>query len=114
MINHFITYLSLGIELVSVAIIGYGTIIAIFHFLKNILTKNGFSIRKIRADFGGYLLLGLELLIGADIINTIVEPSYEELIILAGVVVLRTILSVFLNKEIRELEEHEVQVRMEE
>ena len=104
MMHHLISYLSQGIELVSVGIIVYGTIIAIFHFLKNIVTKQGFGIRKIRADFGGYLLLGLELLIGADIINTIIEPSYEELIILAGVVVLRTILSVFLNKEIRELE----------
>ena len=102
--RNIIMYLSQGIELVSIGIIVYGTVLAVYQFVKNVIQKNASGIRQIRADFGGYLLLGLELLIGADIINTIVEPSYEELIILAGVVVLRTILSVFLNKEIRELE----------
>lgn len=100
-----IEYISHGIALVSIGIILYGTILAVYQFVKNVILRNPAGIRQIRADFGGYLLLGLELLIGADIINTIVEPSYEELIILAGVVILRTILSVFLNKEIRELEQ---------
>lgn len=61
------------------------------------------GIRKIRAHFGSYLLLGLELLIAADILKTVVEPSYQELITLAGIVVLRTILAVFLNRELKEL-----------
>ena len=63
----------------------------------------------LRADLGTYLLLGLELLIAADILKTIVEPGLHELGILAGIVVLRTVLSFFLNKEILEIdhERHE-------
>ena len=47
--------------------------------------------------------------IAADILKTIVEPGLHELGILAGVVLLRTILSFFLNKEIIEIdrERHE-------
>lgn len=99
-----IEYISQGIAFISIAIIVYGTLLAIIQFIKHLINNDFSAIRQIRADFGGYLLLGLELLIGADIIKTIVEPTYQELIILAGIVILRTILSVFLNKEIKDLE----------
>lgn len=62
------------------------------------------NVRRLRAIFGTYLLLGLEFLIASDILKTVLEPTLNELAILGGVVVLRTILSVFLNKEIKELE----------
>ena len=39
-----------------------------------------------------------------SILKTVLEPTLNELAILGGIVVLRTVLSVFLNKEIKELE----------
>lgn len=99
-----IEYISQGIALISIAIIVYGTVLAVISFLRNVIKSNPVGMRKLRADFGGYLLLGLELLIAADIIKTIMEPTYQELIILAGIVILRTILSVFLNREIKDIE----------
>jgi uncharacterized membrane protein len=39
--------------------------------------------------------------------KTVLEPTLNELALLGGIVVLRTILSVFLNKEIKELESEE-------
>ena len=54
-----------------------------------------------------HLLLGLEFLIASDILKTVVDPTLDELAILGGVVVVRTVLSVFLNKEIKELAENE-------
>ena len=62
------------------------------------------ATRELRADLGTYLLLGLEFLIASDILKTVLEPSLNELAILGGVVILRTILSIFLNKEIKELQ----------
>lgn len=94
-----------GISIFSIAVIIYGTLVAFVAIVRNEFSKDKYKgIRTIRAEFGSYLLLGLELLIGADIIRTIVEPSYEELIVLAGIVVVRTVMSVFLNREIKELE----------
>ena len=49
----------------------------------------------------------LEFLIASDILKTVLEPTLNELALLGGIVVLRTILSVFLNKEIKELESEE-------
>ncbi len=65
------------------------------------------NIRQLRADFGSYLLLELEFLIASDILRTVVDPTLDELANLGGVVVVRTVLSVFLNKEIKELAENE-------
>ena len=105
--TQIVGYISVGISVASLAVIIYGTIIALIAFVKNEFSSDkSTGIRQIRANFGGYLMLCLELLIGADILKTVVEPSYDELLVLGGIVVLRTVLSVFLNREIKELEEH--------
>jgi uncharacterized membrane protein len=55
-----------------------------------------------RQVLGSYLLLGLEFLIAADIVETILKPTLEDLGLLAAVVVIRTVLSYFLTKEMKE------------
>lgn len=60
-----------------------------------------------RATFGTYLLLGLEFLIVSDILKTVLEPGLNELTILGGIVMLHTILSIFLNRKIREIQTEE-------
>ncbi len=54
---------------------------------------------------GFHLILGLEFLIAADVLNTILRPTLEELAILAGIVAIRTLLSFFLGWEIRQSQE---------
>ena len=93
----------------SLLIVTYGALIGVISFFRNELKRltGNYSItniRKLRAVFGTYLLLGLEFLIASDILKTVLEPTLNELAILGGIVVLRTVLSVFLNKEIKELD----------
>jgi len=45
-------------------------------------------------------LFALEFLIAADIIATVIHPKFEEIAILASIVVIRTMISYFLEKEI--------------
>lgn len=97
------------ISIISIIVVAYGTIVAACAFIKAEFFRfrgkfNIQRLRLLRADLGTYLLLGLELLIAADILKTVIEPSIHELGILAGVVLLRTILSFFLNKEIIEID----------
>ncbi|MNY65910.1 hypothetical protein D3C86_2032600 [compost metagenome] len=63
------------------------------------------KIVQIKLEVGRYLLLGLEFLIASDIIDTILNPSFQDLGILAGTVVIRTGLSFFLNKEIEDVKQ---------
>ncbi|NHA04683.1 DUF1622 domain-containing protein [Mucilaginibacter sp. HC2] len=89
----------------SIAIICYGAALGLLKFIRNELKRfqNSFSLAKtvqIKIEVGYYLLLGLEFLIASDIIDTILNPSFNDLGILAGTVFIRTSLSFFLNKEI--------------
>lgn len=109
MLIQFLNLLAIIISVISLLIVTYGALIALISFFINELRRfNGTytptNIRKLRATFGTYLLLGLEFLIASDILKTVLEPTMNELIILGGIVVVRTILSIFLNKEIKELE----------
>ena len=109
MLHSFLNTLATIISVISLLIVTYGAFIGFVSFLINEVkrftgTYTTTNIRKLRATFGTYLLLGLEFLIASDILKTVLEPTLNELAILGGIVVLRTILSVFLNKEIKELE----------
>jgi len=54
-----------------------------------------------RSDIGRGILLGLELLVGADIISTITAPlTFESVGLLAAIVLIRTFLSFSLETEI--------------
>ena len=97
------------ISVVSVLIVVYGALAAVAALIKTELFRlkskyNVQRLRVIRADLGIYLLLALEVLIAADIIKSIIEPDLIDLGILAGIVTIRTVLSVFLNKEIQEID----------
>lgn len=109
MLSSFLNTLATIISVTSLLIVTYGALIGIISFLINEIRRftgnySTINIRKLRATFGTYLLLGLEFLIASDILKTVLEPTLNELAILGGIVILRTILSVFLNKEIKELE----------
>ena len=111
MLLTFLNILATIIGVISLLIVTYGVFVGFIAFLRNEFKRiNGTytinNVRQLRADFGSYLLLGLEFLIASDILKTVVDPTLDELA-LGGVVIVRTVLSVFLNKEIKELAEEE-------
>jgi uncharacterized membrane protein len=57
--------------------------------------------QALRATFGGVLLLGLEILVAADLIRTVaVAPTLENVAVLGLIVLIRTFLSLSLEVEI--------------
>lgn len=106
--EEFFYIIAQAVEAVSFAVMLYGALLAILSFVRNevgrVTGKFTFkTLSKIRIDFGNYILLGLQFLIAADIIETILKPEVEELIELGGIVVIRILLSFFLNREIEDL-----------
>ncbi len=101
-----INYLSLAIGIIGVIIIVWGSFVSAIQlgsieFKK--LSRSNMHIERsqIRHNLSVYLLIGLEYLIGADIIRTIIRPTVQELIILGAMVAIRTIISYFLTKEMK-------------
>ncbi len=66
---------------------------------------NSIPMGKIRIKLWHYLVLALEFLVAKDILESIVDPNMNWLLMLWLIVVIRTVLSYFLNKEIAEVKE---------
>ena len=92
------------VEIVGTAIIVVGSFGALAVFLFRMATGAGSRetlVAAFRSNLGQSILLGLEFLVAADIINTVaVEPTVQSLIVLAGIVLIRTFLSFSLEVEI--------------
>ena len=91
------------IEIAGVAVIVIGGLIATAVMLRDGLgpPRWGKALQRYRANLGRAILLGLELLIAADIIDTIALPlTVESVSLLAGIVLIRTFLSWSLEVEI--------------
>lgn len=91
------------IEVGGIAIIVLGTlgatITVLWQILKGHSGEDAFSLY--RSNLGRAILLGLEFLVAADIISTVaIEPSLQSLLILGGIVLIRTFLSFSLEVEI--------------
>lgn len=100
-------HIATGIAIIGVAIITWGVIkgfvallLAEFHILRKSSKKAEEAEERVRLGIGFHLILGLEFLVAADIILTIVEPTLEELAILGGIVAIRIALAYFLGREI--------------
>jgi uncharacterized membrane protein len=102
-----IEYVALGLELLSVAIIVTGVVVAIWTAARSWLRASehvfdrGELYRVFKVQLGNTLLLGLEVLVAADVVRTIaLEPSFENAAILGLLVLIRTFLSWSLVVEI--------------
>lgn len=94
----------------SILILLFGVVKAAIDFMKNEAKQddrftNVKNNNRIKLYLGSYILLSLEVLIASDIIETILNPSIEDILILAGVVVIRTAISYFLGKEMEQTEQ---------
>ncbi len=90
------------IEMIGVTVMVIGTLRALARYAASLWAESGGArIEAMRGELGRSILLGLEFLVAADIINTVaVEPTLDSLAVLAGVVLIRTFLSFALEVEI--------------
>ncbi|HRN77756.1 MAG TPA: DUF1622 domain-containing protein [Candidatus Dependentiae bacterium] len=87
---------------IGVLVICLGALRSLYQLALFVL-RDAFDLNYIRLQFGDSVILGLEFMVGADIIGSLVAPDYYNLGLLAIIVVIRTILSYFLTKELEEL-----------
>ena len=57
--------------------------------------------KELRHLLGYYLLLGSEFLIAADIIDTLMKPTPQDLLVLGAIIAIRTVISFSLNAELQ-------------
>lgn len=95
-------YLARGTEMCAALLIGLAvlraTVKALWvYFYHRTINLND---ETIRLELGRWLALGLEFELAADILRTAIAPSWNEIGQLAAIIVLRTALNFFLQREI--------------
>lgn len=96
-----IGYLARGLEATGVAIIVIGVLYFIIRFFKSAAAKDPDSYHGLKVGLGKTILLGLEVLIAADIINTVItDLNLWQVAALGVIVLIRTFLSFSLQIEI--------------
>jgi uncharacterized membrane protein len=90
------------LEFFGVVVIVIGVILATAGYVRDVASRGGeAAYPRYRANLGRGILLGLEILIGADIIATIISPlTWESVGLLGLIVLIRTFLSFSLEAEI--------------
>ena len=104
MTEHILEYLEKAgvvISLFAVAIIVVGFAIAAWRYGRRFRkTTQEDNFRLFKVELGSALLLGLEVLVLADVIETItVTPTFTSLAVLAAIVIVRTAVSWSLTLE---------------
>lgn len=118
-IEFYIETVARLVDWIAIAILLYGAFFAIGRFVILELQRLGRTQRldkesyvrfldiNVRRSLAAYLLLGLEIMIVSDIIHTAISRTLNDLLLLGGVVLIRTVVSYFLGKEILHLDKNQ-------
>lgn len=98
----------LVIELFAVAILFVGLVRFAWGYVRSELAGSDMIARTTRANLGRivlarYILMALEVFIVADLLMTLLTASLQSLLFLALLVLVRSVISYFLEQEIRNI-----------
>lgn len=92
-----------AIDVLGVAVLVIGLVLALGRYLRGFARgeRGLVPYRRLRADTGRAILLGLEFLVAGDIIRTVAtDPTFAEVGVLAAIVAIRAFLSFTLELEV--------------
>lgn len=101
-LDHFLGAVIFLANFTGGLIVGVGTVRGLVLYLRDLVTLSPDVPReKVRLSLGRSLALALEFQLGADIVSTARNPTKNDIAILAAIIVLRTVLNFFLQRELR-------------
>ncbi|HEX4859758.1 MAG TPA: DUF1622 domain-containing protein [Rhizomicrobium sp.] len=97
-------YTALAVEAAAVVLIAYGAAEALIAAVGHML--HGRSIagwrKQLFVRFGVWLLLGLQFALAADIVRSVIAPTWQDIGQLAAIAAIRTFLNHFLERDLDE------------
>jgi len=99
----FFETIAIAFEVVGVSAMAIGFVVAVGIAIRAwVVSRSGATaFTTLRQSFGGVILLGLEVLVAADLVRTVTStPSLSDALVLALIVLIRTVLSFSLQIEI--------------
>ena len=103
-----VEHISLVIGVIGLTVILWGVLLGVLRLVRLEWASITGRESLVEHHLGYYLLLGLEFLIAADIVHTVLTPTLADLAILGAIVAIRTVISFSINWELRQVSRHEV------
>ena len=104
-LREFSAVIALLVEGVAVLLIAYGAAEAFAnsgrHFFRR--THDAGWRKALFVRFGIWLLLGLQFALAADIVRSVITPSWNDIGQLAAIAAIRTFLNYFLERDLAEV-----------
>lgn len=100
--ENFLQWFGWIFEAIGTAIIVYGGLRATIQILFSEVLRKPQNLENIRKELTNRILFGLEFYIVVAILETLRNPSIQDLTVLGTVVLIRTILGYFLSREVKE------------
>ena len=92
-------YIIAILEIIGILVVTSSSIVAFFHYVQNAFLKKELDVQT---SLSRGLVVGLEFVMAAEILKTILIQSLEEIYILGGIIVLRVALSLLIHFESRD------------
>jgi len=107
-IHTVLEWLAVIIDLTAASIMVWGFAAAVVGLIRGSIGSGDahshiLNMQAARCGLGVKLVFALELMIISDLLHTIISHSVDDLILTGGLVVIRTVVAYFLNKEITEV-----------
>ena len=103
-IRDFAAIVSALIDLAMIVVIVIGTALAFFRIADRAIRRRALATaaREIWLHYAGWIVLALEFALAADLIDTVIAPSWEQIGQLGAIAAIRIALGFFLGKDIDE------------
>ena len=102
-LNAIMEYLVIIVEACGAIVIMMGAIRSIIQYIRSFFGHIALSTRKIRFKLGQSMVMGLEFQVAADILKTALSPTWKDILLLASLIGLRTLLNYLLERELEML-----------
>jgi uncharacterized membrane protein len=99
-------YVALMLECVAVVLVVWGALLTVVDGLRHVMEPGWRGKAWVR--LGSWLLLALQFALGADIVRSVIAPTWNDIGQLAAIALIRTFLNYFLEKDI-EVARHEIE-----
>ena len=111
-IRQITEYVALGVDIIMVTIVTVGSIRAVMAVVNCIRKGKGLApgIREIWLHYAAWILLALEFALAADLIDTVITPSWEDIGQLGSIAAIRIALGYFLGRDISEYQGAEPEI----
>jgi uncharacterized membrane protein len=97
-----------GIEFIAVVVITIGTLEAVAAAARTVFRGRSDSARReVMLKYARWLAAGLTFQLAGDIVHTTVAPTWDDIVRLAAIAAIRTFLTFFLERDIKDWREQQ-------